>query len=103
GFPNLGPCIIGGTDYAAFRGYTGNFRTTCAPASPAPVGGDDMAAMGQKGTMTNGAMTTGKISMNQITDGTSNTLLFAEDTSRMQVYVTGFKAIMPNAPGNVGW
>jgi len=40
--------VLGATDYAVVRGYHGNFRTACAPGSPAPTGTDDMGALGMK-------------------------------------------------------
>ena len=97
--PNRGPFVIGGTDYSAVRGYTNNFRNACATASPIP--GDDTGAMGMRGTMTNGKMLN-KITMVGITDGTSNTMLFAESAGRHQLYA-GRTAISPNTPGTAGW
>jgi prepilin-type N-terminal cleavage/methylation domain-containing protein len=102
GVPNLGPFILGATDYSAVRGYHGNFRTACAPASPAPPAGDDMGAMGIRGVMTAGTMTKGKITLTGITDGTSNTIMFAESAGRQQVYAAG-AAVMPNTPGAAGY
>jgi prepilin-type N-terminal cleavage/methylation domain-containing protein len=102
GLPNRGVFSIGGSDYSAVRGLTPEFRNACAPTSPAPGGGDDLAAMGVKGTMTNGTMAK-KITMVGITDGTSNTLLYAESAGRHQVFITGLIPVSPNTPGTIGW
>src|SRR5207248_10830952 len=95
GLPNSG-VVLGGTDYGAVRGYHGNFRNACAPASPAPAGNDDMGALGLKGTMTAGKLLS-KVTLVGITDGTSNTMMFAEDAGRQQVYINGLKLVTPNA------
>jgi prepilin-type N-terminal cleavage/methylation domain-containing protein/prepilin-type processing-associated H-X9-DG protein len=102
-YPNQGPMPLGPTDYAVVRGYTGGFVTNCLPAgSPAPVSGDDLGAMGQKGTMTGTALTGGTIRITDIKDGTSNTIMVSEDAGRHQVYAQR-TAVSPNAPGTVGW
>lgn len=92
GLPNAGPFILGGTDYAPVRGYHNNFRNACAPTSPlAPStgsgpGSDTGGALGIKGLMTPNGLTVGKISIVHITDGASNTIVFAESAGRHAVY-----------------
>jgi prepilin-type N-terminal cleavage/methylation domain-containing protein/prepilin-type processing-associated H-X9-DG protein len=105
---NKGAFILGGTDYAAVRGYHGNFRNSCATTSPAPlsngsgVGSDNGGALGIKGQTTGTQLTTGLMTFAMITDGLSNTILMAEDAGRHQVYAKG-KLITPNGPGQAGW
>ena len=100
--PDKGPFVIGATDYGPVRGYNGNFKTACAPASPAPANSDDMGIFGMRGIMTNGSLTQGKLALLGITDGTSNTIMVAESAGRHQVYAQGVP-VMPNAPGQAGW
>ena len=101
GLPNTG-VILGATDYAAVRGYHNNFRNACSPASPATVSGDDMGALGLRGSMSGGRLTN-KVTLLGITDGTSNTIMFAEDAGRHQVYINGPKSVSPSTPGSAGW
>jgi prepilin-type N-terminal cleavage/methylation domain-containing protein/prepilin-type processing-associated H-X9-DG protein len=100
GLPNRGPFNIGLTDYSAVRGVHGNFRTACAPATPTPS--DDCGALGGKGTWTANGLTVSTPRIADITDGTSNTLTFAESAGRHQVYAAG-RPITPSAPGQAGW
>jgi prepilin-type N-terminal cleavage/methylation domain-containing protein len=102
GLPNKGPFVLGPSDYAPVRGYHGNFRNACASASPAPAGGDEMGVMGIKGTMTNNEMATGKIKLTGITDGTSNTMMYAESVGRHQVYAN-MTPVQPSTAGAAGW
>ena len=107
GIPNLGPFVLGETDYAAVRGYHSNFKNSCAPLSPAPPstgsGGDNGGFFGFKGVMTNGSLTIGKLRLTDVTDGLSNTIMFAEDARRHQTYAMG-KTITPAAKsGDAGW
>jgi prepilin-type N-terminal cleavage/methylation domain-containing protein/prepilin-type processing-associated H-X9-DG protein len=95
---NPGPMILGYTDYGIVRGLHSNFTSVCAQASPS----GDVGVMGVSGQMTPSGMTTGKISIPQITDGTSNTLLVGEDAGRQQVYANAIP-VSPNGPGQVGW
>jgi len=90
GFPNVGPAILGPTDYAIIRGIGGTFATNCCPAGT--VSGST-GAMGTKGV---------NRKLTDITDGTSNTLLVVEDAGRHQVYARN-KPVTPNGPGQVGW
>ncbi len=78
-FGNIGPVILGGTDYAVLRGISARFQTQCAPATPFTDGGD-VAALGLKGT---------KPRIADITDGTSNTILVTEDAGRQTNYIKG--------------
>jgi prepilin-type N-terminal cleavage/methylation domain-containing protein/prepilin-type processing-associated H-X9-DG protein len=100
GVPNQGPFPLGPTDYSAVRGMHGNFRTNCSPASPTPS--DDCGALGGKGTWTAGGLTVSKPTLLAISDGTSNTLLFAESAGRHQVYA-GRTPVSPNTAGSAGW
>ncbi len=49
-----------------------------------------------------GAITAGQVRITDITDGTSNTLLFSEDAGRQQVYAFS-TPVQPNSPGAAGW
>src|SRR5262245_21448421 len=95
----LGPLPLGYTDYAPIRGTGGSFRSRCAPNTSLA---DDNGVLGQKGKWTPEGLTTGKITLVQITDGTSNSIMVTEDAGRHQVYARG-KPVTPNAPGQVGW
>lgn len=60
--------------------------------------------MGIKG-QTNGPsvdLVLGKTNFAAMTDGLSNTIVFAEDAGRHQVYARG-KPVTPNTPGQPGW
>jgi prepilin-type N-terminal cleavage/methylation domain-containing protein/prepilin-type processing-associated H-X9-DG protein len=99
GVPNLGPAILGPTDYGIVRGFQGNFVASCAPSSP----NGDVGAMGNFGTMTSGqTLAAGKLRIADIIDGTSNTLMVGEDAGRQQVWARG-QQVTPNAPGQAGW
>src|SRR5262249_39127435 len=108
GLPNLGPFVLGETDYAAMRGYHNNFRTACATNSPANAsngsspGNDNGGLMGIKGQMTGGTLTLGKLTFASASDGLSNTIVMAEDAGRHQVYANR-TPVTPNAPGQAGW
>jgi prepilin-type N-terminal cleavage/methylation domain-containing protein len=108
GLPNQGPFNLGATDYSPVRGYHNNFRNACAPTSPlAPStssnpGADTGGAMGIKGLWTTNGLTLGKISIVHITDGASNTLMFAESAGRHQVYARN-RPVNPSTPGSPGW
>ncbi len=107
GLPN-GGVLLGPTDYAAVRGYHNNFRNACATTSPAApstsssVGSDNGGMFGIKGTMANGMLTAGRIKLTDVTDGLSNTVAFAEDAGRHQVYL-GRTPVTPNAVNQAGW
>jgi prepilin-type N-terminal cleavage/methylation domain-containing protein/prepilin-type processing-associated H-X9-DG protein len=104
GLPNRGPFIIGPTDYSAIRGMHGNFRTACSPATPAPS--DECGALGGVPTGGKAQWTASGLTVRPtlvgITDGTSNTLAFAESAGRHQVYVNR-APVSPNTPGTAGW
>ncbi|MDW8243586.1 MAG: DUF1559 domain-containing protein [Thermogemmata sp.] len=108
GLPNAGPFRLGPTDYSPVRGYSTAFRNSCAPSSPPPpsdgsgAGNDNGGALGIKGLWTVNGLTMGKISIVQIADGSSNTIMFAESAGRHQVYARN-RPVTPNSPGNPGW
>jgi prepilin-type N-terminal cleavage/methylation domain-containing protein len=103
GLPDLGPANLGPTDYGVVGGLHANFTASCAPASPADSGDMGVGAMGVKGKrVPGGGMTQGNLKLTDMTDGTSNTLLVAEDAGRHQVYAKG-KPILPNTAGSAGW
>ena len=91
---------LGALDYAIVRGTTGTFRSQCTPLTVSLP--DENGAMGVKGAMTGTTLTMGKITLQGIPDGTSNTLGVAETAGRHQLYAKG-KPITPSGPGQVGW
>src|SRR5262249_15680274 len=103
GLPNRGPFVIGATSYAPIRGIHPNFRS-CAPGSPVDATGDTgVGALGLRGSgKRGGGLVRGKLKIRDMSDGTSNTIMFAEDAGRHQMYAKG-KPVTPNAPGQVGW
>jgi prepilin-type N-terminal cleavage/methylation domain-containing protein/prepilin-type processing-associated H-X9-DG protein len=100
GVPNRGAFVIAKTDYAVIQGLHGNFRSACVPTLANPS--DELGALGVKGQMSPEGMTRGKAKIADMTDGTSNTIVLAEDAGRHQMYARG-KPVTPNAPGQVGW
>jgi prepilin-type N-terminal cleavage/methylation domain-containing protein/prepilin-type processing-associated H-X9-DG protein len=98
GAGNRGPMILGRTDYGVVRGLSSVFCQSCAPASPS----GNVGVMGVTGVMSPQGLTAGKVSLLSITDGTSNTIMVAEDAGRQQVYANGLP-VSPNGPGQVGW
>jgi prepilin-type N-terminal cleavage/methylation domain-containing protein/prepilin-type processing-associated H-X9-DG protein len=101
GLPNAGPFILGRTDYGVIRGLRDVFINACAPGTPLP--GDHSGAMGVLGTAgAGGGITAGKTTLLAIRDGTSNTIMVAEDAGRHQVYAKGVP-VSPNTPGSAGW
>jgi prepilin-type N-terminal cleavage/methylation domain-containing protein/prepilin-type processing-associated H-X9-DG protein len=103
GLPNRGPFPLGATDYAILRGLHPNFTRACAPASQADASGDlGVAILGVRGLLNPEGMTRGKVRFADVTDGTSNTIMVAEDAGRHQVYARG-RPIADNAPGRPGW
>jgi len=96
----LGPLQLGLTDYAIIRGLRGQFlQYTTTPTLPSP---DSAAVMGTKGNWTTNGLSTGKARITDMTDGTSNTIMVAEDAGRHQMYARG-KPVSPNQPGQIGW
>ena len=97
GIPIPGACPLGVTDYAATMGIEDAFRTGCAPLSPSGNVGalGVMAGDGQGQLAVGGGLTSGKIKITDVTDGTSNTLLYSEDAGRHQVYAFS-TPLMPN-------
>jgi prepilin-type N-terminal cleavage/methylation domain-containing protein len=107
GLPNKGPFVIGGTSYSPVRGYHDSFAGTtgsCAPASPRSSGTDALGIFGVLGKKpgTGGSFSEGKITLLGITDGSSNTFMFAESAGRHQVYAKG-RPVPPGTPGQAGW
>jgi len=105
GIPNAGTMILGRTDYAVVHGLDkDNFVTPCAPGSPADNGSaNGVGAMGVRGSANSGGgLITGKTRLVDIRDGTSNTIMVAEDAGRHQVYAKGVP-VQPNTPGQAGW
>jgi type II secretory pathway pseudopilin PulG len=102
GLPNKGPFTLGATDYAAVRGLHSNFTKSCAPNSPADNGDQGVGAMGVRGHMTAPGSMTGKLRITSMTDGSSNTIMVAEDAGRHQVYAKAVP-VQPNQPGAAGW
>jgi prepilin-type N-terminal cleavage/methylation domain-containing protein len=96
---NQGTMILGRTDYGIIRSLSGTFTQSFAPASPS----GDVGAMGVRGLAgPGGGLISGKTRLLDIRDGTSNTIMVAEDAGRHQVYAKGVP-VTPNAPGQVGW
>jgi len=107
GAPDKGPLVLGGTDYAVTLGLNSSFTAACAPASPGdPDTKNGVGAMGVRGMVSQGGgWTAGNVSLTQISDGTSNTLLFAEDAGRTQVWAKGKPqpALPASTPPNAAW
>jgi prepilin-type N-terminal cleavage/methylation domain-containing protein len=100
---NNGPMILGATDYGAMRGLHGNFTGGCAPLSPS----GNVGTLGSSNNSIpimdkNGQFITGKLRIADVIDGTSQSIMVAEDAGRQQVWAKG-QMVMPNAPGQVGW
>jgi prepilin-type processing-associated H-X9-DG protein len=103
GLPNVGAFPLGQTDYAPIRGIHPNFKSACAPGSPADTDSNNgVGALGNRYQMTPQGVQ-GKLTIVSMSDGTSNTLLFGEDAGRHQMYAKG-KPIAPSTKyGDVGW
>ena len=96
---NKGPMVLGRTDYGIVRGLSGVFCQACARASPS----GEVGAMGAAGRANaGGGLTSGKVKLTDIRDGTSNTIMVGEDAGRQQVYAKGV-AVSPSGPGQAGW
>jgi hypothetical protein len=103
--PNLGPFVIAPTDYAAIRGITTNFKNACASTIQADANGDNgVGALGVRGfiSATQG-LRTGKLKITDMSDGTSNTILFSEDAGRHQMYARGVPITPAAKNGDIGW
>jgi prepilin-type N-terminal cleavage/methylation domain-containing protein len=108
GLPDQGSFQIGAGDYWPVRGYHNVFRDACAPTSPPVpsnsngVGADNGGVLGIKGEWTTAGLTRAKITLIQIPDGTSNSIIFAESSGRHQIWAKN-RPVMPNSPGSAGW
>jgi len=88
GLPQHNPAVLGYTDYAPLRGVHNSLRD-CVPYP----GNPDLRESGFLGTADRVGKQ--KVKHGEITDGTSNTILFTEIAGRQKVYYRG----RPN-PGN---
>src|SRR5262249_52302953 len=77
------------------RGIEGALVPSCLPA------GTTTGRTGFLGVKTTKGVPAG-YRLATMSDGTSNTILVAEDAGRQQVYARG-KPVQPNGPGQVGW
>jgi len=73
------PLLLGRTDYAPIRGYSQSFRNNCAPGSPWN-GSEEVGFLGKKSIPPKFA---------DMSDGTANTMIFAEDAGRQTLYRNG--------------
>jgi prepilin-type N-terminal cleavage/methylation domain-containing protein len=95
GLPDLGPFMLGATDYVVMGGLHSNFTTACAPNSLPSQGTDNgVGALGYLGKVINGSMTH-VLGLSDITDGTSNTILLVESAGSTQIWAAG-KQTAPN-------
>jgi hypothetical protein len=101
--PDKGPFPLGLTDYAPIRGQVSTFTSACAPASPADTDSNNgVGALGVRGLINTTGWSRGKLKITDMSDGTSNTLMFGEDSGRHQIYAKR-TPVQPNAPGTAGW
>jgi prepilin-type N-terminal cleavage/methylation domain-containing protein len=99
GLPDKGPFTLGAIDYGIVRGLHPNFKSSCAPNSPADPDGDHgVGAMGIRAHMTAPGVLQGRLRITGMTDGTSNTIMVGEDAGRHQAYARGVP-ITPSTPG----
>jgi len=95
GLPDLGPFMLGATDYVVMGGLHSNFTSACAPNSPPSQGTDKgVGALGLLGQVINGGMTH-VTTLADITDGTSNTIMMVESAGSTQIWAAG-KQTAPN-------
>jgi prepilin-type N-terminal cleavage/methylation domain-containing protein len=115
GLPDAGPFPLGGTDYAAVKGYTKYFNSaptpptglpTCAPNSPFSTAGifddDNVGAMGRKGQKTPTGMQH-ILKFASVTDGLSHTIFMGEDAGRHQNYIYGHIPYTSSKPAPPWW
>jgi prepilin-type N-terminal cleavage/methylation domain-containing protein len=96
GLPS-GVTALGGTDYAPVGGLHSTFTAACAPNSPSDNGNIGVGVLGMKGTLTATNEMQGRVRLTDVIDGTSNSLMMAEDAGRQQVWAKGIP-FTPNAP-----
>ena len=77
--PSVGQLTLAVTDYAVIQGISNRFRSQCAPGTPYTDGGD-VGVMGRKSV---------NARFGDISDGTSNTIVFVEAAGRHSNYVRG--------------
>jgi prepilin-type N-terminal cleavage/methylation domain-containing protein/prepilin-type processing-associated H-X9-DG protein len=107
--PDLGPFLLGATDYAVVIGMHSNFITACAPNSPPdPNSSNGTGAMGLRGQWDAGGLKH-LTTLASITDGTSNTIMMVESAGGQQIWANG-QQVSPsqnlNDPGyrlNAAW
>jgi prepilin-type N-terminal cleavage/methylation domain-containing protein/prepilin-type processing-associated H-X9-DG protein len=104
GIPFPSPCVLGYTDYGVVRGISPAFVTACAPTSPSGNVGalGVISATGGGVLAVGGGLIQGQVKITDITDGTSNTLMFSEDAGRQQIYAYSIP-VQPNSPGGAGY
>jgi len=101
GLPDIGPFLLGITDYVVVIGVHSNFIAQCVPQYPQDADQSSslgVGALGLRGHVTQNGMT-GTTTLASISDGTSNTILLVESAGGQQVYAKGIQ-VQPNN-GNV--
>ncbi|HEV8062346.1 MAG TPA: DUF1559 domain-containing protein [Gemmataceae bacterium] len=97
--PTGATMVFGRTDYGATDGLYPAFQSACAPATPLgsdPTGGGWVGALGPIGRGPNDG-----VSILDITDGTSNTLMLTESAGGQTVYV--LRTAQPVTPTSIAF